>query len=125
MRIGERMARLVGKDALPPPQQVTLTCAELVNEALLRQSSFSEVDRYCSPERQAAMLRVVVHFLDRAEAAVAGGADPAGIAALPVLQTLRRLGEEYGEERVKDVEKLWNAVDDAFHALTEQRDDLR
>ena len=43
----ERMARIVGKDALPPRQQLTLLCADLVNEALLRQSAFSPVDRYC------------------------------------------------------------------------------
>jgi V/A-type H+-transporting ATPase subunit A len=121
----ERMARIVGKDALPPAQQVTLTCAELVNEALLRQSSFSPVDRYCSPERQAAMLRVVVHFLDRAEAAVAGGADPEAIAALEVLATLRRLGEEFGEDRLEDIEQLWNGIDDAFHALQETQDAVR
>ena len=37
----ERMARIIGKDALPPRQQLTLLCAELVNEAFLRQSAFS------------------------------------------------------------------------------------
>jgi len=121
----ERMARIVGKDALPATQQVTLTCAELVNEALLRQSSFSAVDRYCSPERQAAMLRVVVHFLDRAEAAVAGGADPEAIAALEILATLRRLGEEFGEDRIGDIEQLWSGIDDAFHALQETQDAVR
>ena len=121
----ERMARIVGKDALPAAQQVTLTCAELVNEALLRQSSFSPVDRYCSPERQAAMLRVVVHFLDRAEAAVAAGLDPEAIAALEVLVTLRRLGEEFGEDRIGDIEQLWSEIDDAFHALQEAPDAVR
>ena len=38
----ERMARIVGKDALPPRQQQVLLCAELINEAFLRQSAFSE-----------------------------------------------------------------------------------
>ena len=38
----ERMARIVGKDALPPRQQHVLLCAELINEAFLRQSAFSE-----------------------------------------------------------------------------------
>ena len=37
----ERMARIIGKDALPARQQLTLLCAELVNEAFLRQSAFS------------------------------------------------------------------------------------
>ena len=121
----ERMARIVGKDALPAAQQVTLTEAGLVNEALLRQSSFSEVDRYCSPGRQAAMLRVIVHFLDRAEQAVGAGADPARIAELPVLAELARLGEEYGEDRIEAIESLWHAIDDAFHALQEAPDDVR
>ncbi|MBX3141964.1 MAG: V-type ATP synthase subunit A, partial [Trueperaceae bacterium] len=56
----ERMARIVGKDALPAEQQLTLIAAELVNEALLRQSAFSPVDRYCSAERQSEMLRLVM-----------------------------------------------------------------
>jgi len=121
----ERMARIVGKDALPAAQQVTLTCADLVNDGLLRQSSFSETDRYCSPERQAAMLRVIVHFLDRAEEAVQAGADPVAIAELPVLAELARLGEEYGEDRIADIEQLWHAIDDAFHAIGDSVDAVR
>jgi V/A-type H+/Na+-transporting ATPase subunit A len=113
----ERMARIVGKDALPPAQQVALTCADLVNEALLRQSSFSKVDRYCSPRRQAAMLRIIAHFLDRAERAVAEGVAPSRIAALPLLATLSRLGEEFGEDQLDGIEALWQAIDDAFHSL--------
>jgi V/A-type H+-transporting ATPase subunit A len=111
------MARIVGKDALPAAQQVALTCADLVNEALLRQSSFSKVDRYCSPKRQAAMLRIVAHFLDRAERAVAEGVAPARVASLPLLATLSRLGEEFGEDRLGEIESLWQAIDDAFHGL--------
>jgi len=34
----ERMARIIGKDALPARQRLTLANAELVNEAFLRQS---------------------------------------------------------------------------------------
>ena len=51
----ERMARIVGRDALPAGQQVKLLCADLFNEGFLRQSSFSKTDRYCSPERQVAI----------------------------------------------------------------------
>ena len=88
----ERMARIVGKDALPAPQQVTLLCAELVNDAVLRQSSFSEVDRYCSPRRQIAILAVVMRFVSLARAAVDRGVQPERIAALPIGQILQRVG---------------------------------
>ena len=78
----ERMARIVGKDALPPAQQLTLLCAELVNEAFLRQSAFSEVDRYCSPQRQTAMLKLILRFIALAEAALERGVAPQAIAEL-------------------------------------------
>ncbi len=113
----ERMARIVGKDALPPAQQIALISAELVNEALLRQSSFSDTDRFCSPARQAAMLRVIMHFIDLADRAVAAGVAPARIAGLPLCAELSRLGEEYGEERVAELEGVMLAMDEAFHGL--------
>ncbi len=113
----ERMARIVGKDALPAQQQVTLLCAELVNDAVLRQSSFSTVDRYCSPKRQMAILGVVMRFVNLARAAVDRGVQPERIAALPTRQILQRVGEEYGEERLGDIGQLWQQVEHEFETL--------
>ncbi|MFO0336720.1 MAG: hypothetical protein ACK53C_17220, partial [Pseudomonadota bacterium] len=76
----ERMARIVGRDALPAEQQLALLLADVAAEALLRQSAFSPVDRYCSPARQAAMLRLVIRLLDAAERAVAAGTEVRTIA---------------------------------------------
>jgi V/A-type H+-transporting ATPase subunit A len=102
----ERMARIVGRDSLPAAQQLTLLCAELVNEGILRQSSFSPVDRYCSPKRQTAMLLAVMDFIQLAEKAVQAGTAPAEIAKLPLLGRLHRLGEEFGENQIKRLELL-------------------
>ncbi len=113
----ERMARIVGKDALPAPQQATLLCAELVSEAVLRQSSFSEVDRYCSPQRQTAMLSLVMRFVELARAAVQRGVDPERIAAMPMRALLQRIGEQYGEHRIADIGALWPQLESDFHAL--------
>jgi len=113
----ERMARIVGKDALPPPQQLTLLCAELVNDAVLRQSSFSEVDRYCSPKRQTAILGVVIRFVTLARAAVDRGVQPDHIAALPIRRTLQRVGEEYGEDRIDEIRLLWKQLEHEFEML--------
>ena len=113
----ERMARIVGRDALPALQQAKLLCADLVNEGFLRQSSFSKVDRYCSPARQVAMLGVLLHFMDRAEAAVGAGVAPAKIAALPLLRILQRLGEEFGEEDLLRLRQLPRQIDYEFDQL--------
>ncbi len=107
----ERMARIVGKDALPAEQQLTLLCAELLNEGFLYQSSFSPIDRYCSPERQSAMLRLLMHFVDRSAETLAAGAGPEAIGEVPVLRRLRRLGEELPEDDPEEANRLWTAVD--------------
>jgi V/A-type H+-transporting ATPase subunit A len=115
------MARIVGRDALPAQQQLKLLCADLVNDGFLRQSTFSKVDRYCSPPRQAAMISILLGFMDRAEAAVQAGVAPARLAALPVVRQLQRLGEEYGEGDLRRLSQLPHQLDyefDSLHAVT-------
>ena len=113
----ERMARIVGKDALPPAQQLTLLAAELVNEALLRQSAFSPTDRYCSAERQSEMLRLVMRFIALAREALERGARPEQIAALPVHRQLQRMGEEIGEDDIARLGELWPQLERELAAL--------
>ncbi|MCF8477417.1 MAG: V-type ATP synthase subunit A [Pseudolabrys sp.] len=113
----ERMARIVGKDSLPPAQQLTLLCAELINEAFLRQSAFSEVDRYCSPQRQTAMLKIILSFIDLAQAALDRGVPPQAIAELEILRRVQRMGEEIGEEQIEKFDELRTALESAISAL--------
>ncbi len=113
----ERMARIVGKDALPPRQQLTLLCADLVNEGLLRQSAFSPVDRYCSPVRQVALVRVILHFVDRAAQALEHDVDLERISALPVLRRLQRASEEIPEEKAAQFRLLMARLDEEFDQL--------
>jgi len=113
----ERMARIVGKDALPPRQQLTLLCADLVGEAFLRQSAFSEVDRVCSPARQAAMMKLLARFITLAEAALAHGATPEALAALPVLRPLQRMGEDIGDHQLPLFDQLAARLEREFAPL--------
>ncbi|NDY97080.1 V-type ATP synthase subunit A [Wenzhouxiangella limi] len=118
----ERMARIVGKDSLPPEQQLTLLAADLMNEGFLRQSAFSEVDRFCSPKRQTAMLRLMMQFIDLAGEAVAAGTPPAEIAAMPILRTLQRLGEEFGEDDLERQSEVASEIGAAFNALNDHKE---
>ena len=102
----ERMARIIGKDALPARQQLTLLCAELVNEAFLRQSAFSEIDRVCSPARQGAMMRLLGRFFDLAEAALAAGVEPERLGAMACMRPLQRMGEEIADHELPRLAEL-------------------
>ncbi|MGE5336962.1 MAG: V-type ATP synthase subunit A [Gemmatimonadota bacterium] len=114
----ERMARIIGKDALPARQRLTLACAELVNEAFLRQSAFSEIDRTCSPQRQACLMRLLAHFIELAQQAMTQGASPEAIQALDVMRPLARMSEDIGEADLDRFAALEARVEQAFATLT-------
>jgi V/A-type H+-transporting ATPase subunit A len=110
----ERMARIIGKDALPPKQQLILLCAELINEAFLRQSAFSETDRYCSPERQVVLMQTIDRFIDLATHAVEQGMDIEQIANMPELRKLRRMNEDIDEQHLELFQLLREEMENSF-----------
>jgi V/A-type H+-transporting ATPase subunit A len=112
-----RMVKIVGRDALPASQRLVLVCAEVMVEALLRQSAFSKVDRYCSPEKQSKMLELVDDFIRHAEQAVQQGVDPDLLLTLPVTRRLQRLGEDIANEELERFDELTHEVGHAFSSL--------
>jgi len=114
----ERMARIIGKDALPVRQQLTLLCAELVDEAFLRQSAFSPNDHVCSPVRQGTMMRLLGRFIELAETALAAGVAPDAIARMACLRPLQRMGEDIGEGELPRFAALQADVEREFAELT-------
>ncbi len=114
----ERMARIVGKDALPMRQQLVLLCAQVVSEGFLRQSAISPVDRYCSPERQVRMMRLLLRFNDLAEIAVEAGASVEELYALPVVRGLQRMGEEIPEDKLDQFDSLQEQLETDFATWT-------
>jgi len=115
----ERMARIIGKDAMPARAQLTLLCAELVNESFLRQSAYSDTDRYCSPARQTAMMKVLARFLDLAEEALGAGVLPDQMARLPLYRRVARMGEDIGEAALERFGDLERELEGAFRRLKE------
>lgn len=118
----ERMARIIGKDALPMRQQLTLICAELVNEAFLRQSAFSEVDRVATPARQSAMMRLIGRFIDLAEKAIVAGVSPDQIVRLDCMRPLQRMAEEIGNDELNRFTELEGRVEREFAQIIRKRE---
>lgn len=93
----ERMARIIGRDAMPARQRLVLLCAQLVNQGFLRQSAFSKNDRYATPDRQAVMMRLIGSFIEGAERLLEAGIPPETIEVEPIFRRLMRMGEEIPE----------------------------
>ncbi len=113
----ERMARIIGKDALPPRQQLTLACAELVGEAFLRQNAFAPKDRVAGPAKQAAMMGLVGRYMDLAAQAVAAGVAPERLSQLECLRPLARMGEDIADDEMERFDAIAAALEAEFQAL--------
>lgn len=51
----QRIVKLLGSEALPEDQKLTLFMADLIKEFFLQQNAFDEIDMYTSPEKQVEM----------------------------------------------------------------------
>jgi len=67
------IVQLVGSDALPDRQQVTLQVARLVREVLLQQNAFHEIDTFCEPKKTYQIMKSILYFSKLANAALDNG----------------------------------------------------
>ncbi len=114
----ERLMRIVGRDALPPSERGLLVCADVLVEAFLRQSAFSEQDRFCPPEKQARMLGLIDQLLDLVAQAVEAGIDPDQLVGLPIMRSLKRMGDDVRNDDLSKLETLSQQLEKTFAKLS-------
>lgn len=67
------IVQLVGSDALPEKQQITLATARLIREGFLQQNAFHEIDSYCSLKKSYGMMKAILYFHKLASSAAEQG----------------------------------------------------
>ena len=104
----QEIVQLVGSDALPIDQQLTLEVARMIREYFLQQNGFHEVDAFCSIEQQYAMVKAILTFQESAKNAIAAGAQLDDVVNVPARSNLIRARFEKGYIDVIDdmVEKM-------------------
>ena len=96
----QEIVQLVGSDALPEDQQLTLEVARMLREYFLQQNAFHDVDTYCEIGNQAMMMETILHYKELAEKALAEGIEFDNIVGLDVIENIGRAKFE------KDLDKL-------------------
>jgi len=101
----QEIVQLVGKDALPEDQQLTLEVARYLREAWLQQNAFHPTDTYCEPTKTYRMLQAIETFNDEAFEALEAGVPVEEIQDIDAAPQLNRMGvaEDY-EEFISDLE---------------------
>ncbi|ERG95328.1 ATP synthase subunit A [Haloquadratum walsbyi] len=95
----QEIVQLVGKDALPDDQQLTLEVARYLRESYLQQNAFHPVDTYCSPEKTYLTVTAIHRFNDEAFEALDAGVPVDEIVNIDATPRLNRIGvqEDYEE----------------------------
>lgn len=95
----QEIVQLVGKDALPDDQQLTLEVARYLRESYLQQNAFHPVDTYCSPEKTYLTVTAIHQFNDEAFEALDAGVPVDEIISIDAAPRLNRIGvqDDYEE----------------------------
>ncbi|MFB6193736.1 MAG: ATP synthase subunit A [Halobaculum sp.] len=113
----QEIVQLVGKDALPEDQQLTLEVARFIREGYLQQNALHDVDRYCPPEKTFDILRVIKAFNDEAFSALEAGVPIDEIVGIESAPQINRLGTTPDDEVGDEVESLIEDVTEQLRAL--------
>ncbi|AFZ73159.1 ATP synthase subunit A [Natronobacterium gregoryi] len=111
----QEIVQLVGKDALPEDQQLTLEVARYLREAWLQQNALHDVDTYCEPAKTYRMLEAIKTFNEEAFDALEAGVPVEEIQDVDAVPRLNRMGTaENWEEFIGDIE---NDLEEQLRAL--------
>jgi V/A-type H+-transporting ATPase subunit A len=104
----QEIVQLVGKDALPEDQQLTLEVARYLREAWLQQNALHDVDRYCPPEKTYRILQGIKTFSDEAFEALEAGVPVDEIQSIDAAPRLNRVGttpDDEADDFVSEIEE--------------------
>jgi V/A-type H+-transporting ATPase subunit A len=86
----DELVRLVGVDALPASDRLTMLAAKMIREDFLHQNAFDDIDTYTSHKKQFLMLRNIIQFYRHAKKVFDAGAEVPEIASVSVLEKISR-----------------------------------
>ena len=92
----QEIVQLVGSDALPVDQQLTLEVARMIREFFLQQNAFHEIDAYSGVAQQYQMAKAILAFQDAAKKSLAAGAQLEDVVNVPGRTDLMRARFEEG-----------------------------
>ena len=113
----QEIVQLVGKDALPEDQQLTLDVARYLREAYLQQNALHDVDRYSPPEKTYRILQAIKTFNDEAFEALEASVPVEEITSIDAPARLTRAGTTPDDEVDAFLEEVETAITEQLKEL--------
>ena len=109
------IVQLVGSDALPENQQITLEVARMLREIFLQQNSFHPIDTYCSFDKQYKLLKSILKYNDLANQSLNSGSDISSILNIESKSELAKI--KYEENFDQLLNEVMNKMEQEFASL--------
>ena len=94
--------------------------ARIIKDDFLQQSAFDPIDTYALPEKQMGMLKVIIHFYERAEEVTKKHIPLYKLKELSVINEIHRMKSRYTGEDVSVFENIKNEIDKQIHQLLKE-----
>ncbi|MBC2762064.1 MAG: ATP synthase subunit A [ANME-2 cluster archaeon] len=111
----QEIVQLVGSDALPPDQQLTLEITRMIREIFLQQNAFHPVDTFCPMDRQYKLLDTIQKFADKANVALDSGVTMQDIVKLESKDELGKV--RFDDDFEGALKKVIDKMEDEFDSL--------
>ena len=113
----QRIVKIIGEEALPDAQRLTLEAARWLKEGFLQQSAFDEVDTFCTPPKQMKMLRVILGTYHQARAVMGRGVPFYRIRELEEVGDLLRMKAVFRDDELARFDELAQKLKERLEAL--------
>ncbi|MDE1868857.1 MAG: V-type ATP synthase subunit A [Candidatus Micrarchaeota archaeon] len=105
------IVQLVGADALPETERLTLEIGRMIREDFLRQNAFDAIDASTSMKKQLLMLKTILHFRNKAALALDAEVTIDKIIAAKVRSRIARLKEAKEDAIEKEAKSVNEDID--------------
>ncbi len=111
----QEIVQLVGSDALPESEQVTIEVARMIREIFLQQNAYDAVDTFCDMTKQYDMMKAIKLFAELAYAAQIAGVSPTQINGVKSKNELNQI--KFIKDYKPELAKIEKEMDAEFTTL--------
>jgi V/A-type H+-transporting ATPase subunit A len=113
------IVQLIGPDALPERERLTMEVARMIREDYLQQHAFHKMDTYCPLEKQYAMLQIIAQFIDLANQALDKGIGIEAINKLAIKDEIANMKYLANETFADEQKTVAGRLKEQFNSLGE------
>jgi V/A-type H+-transporting ATPase subunit A len=113
----QQIVKLVGPDVLPESQKLILFIAEILKDGFLTQSAFDEKDMFCTPERQTALLQIILMLYAQGGKLIQAGVPLDRIRSLAGVPQLLRAKSAFANNEIDKLLALEKSLAEELDAL--------